>query len=462
MEPDIPIQSKDIKKTYIDQANQAIRSRESVIHELIEKGKCPETGWDDALIEMFIQKLSLMDSNNFVHNVGLGEREARIACDIVARRHFRLGHGIGRSGDLTEAQPKAAGSSLLNTICNRVALDILKQCGVQNCSACFVSPMATGMSLTLCLLSFRQIRTGAKYVIWPRIDQKSCFKCILTAGFEPIVIENRRVGDALTTDLDAIESAIDRVGSENILCILSTTSCFAPRLPDNLKGIGIICRNKGIPHIVNNAYGVQSSKCMHLIEEASRQGRIDVFVQSTDKNFMVPVGGSIIAGFDPKLVSHISSSYPGRASVTPSLDLLITLLHIGSHKYKLLLKERKVNFDYLKSRLNEVSSKFGEKVLETKDNSISLAMTINSLKPQDLETKLGSMLFIRGISGTRVVVSKGDVKNIGGHNFTNWCSHSNDYGHSYLTAAAAVGVTREEIDVFVGKLEKLLNELLGK
>lgn len=47
-----------------------------------------------------------MDSNNFVDNVGVGEREARVACDLVAQRHFRLAHGIGRSGDVGAEQPK--------------------------------------------------------------------------------------------------------------------------------------------------------------------------------------------------------------------------------------------------------------------------------------------------------------------------------------------------------------------
>lgn len=48
-----------------------------------------------------------MDSNNFPENVGVGEREARVGCPLVARRHYRLAHGIGRSGDLTAEQPKA-------------------------------------------------------------------------------------------------------------------------------------------------------------------------------------------------------------------------------------------------------------------------------------------------------------------------------------------------------------------
>lgn len=47
---------------------------------------------------------------------------------------------------------------------------------------CFVVPMATGMSLTLCFLTLRHKRPKAKYIIWPRIDQKSCFKSMITAG----------------------------------------------------------------------------------------------------------------------------------------------------------------------------------------------------------------------------------------------------------------------------------------
>ena len=31
--------------------------------------------------------------------------------------------------------------------------------------------------------------------------------------------------------------------------------------------VGQICKRDKIPHIINNAYGVQSTKCMHFIEE---------------------------------------------------------------------------------------------------------------------------------------------------------------------------------------------------
>lgn len=109
--------------------------------------KWPEEGWDDTTIELLLADLAQMDSNNFPANCGVGEREARIAsclficfCKLpinsflfpalVARRHYRLGHGIGRSGDLAEVQPKAAGSSLLNKLTNSLVLDVIRFMGL--------------------------------------------------------------------------------------------------------------------------------------------------------------------------------------------------------------------------------------------------------------------------------------------------------------------------------------------
>lgn len=57
-----------------------------------------------------LQDAALMDSNTFPGQVGLGEREGRVACPLVARMHCRLAHGIGRSGDIAAEQPKAAGA----------------------------------------------------------------------------------------------------------------------------------------------------------------------------------------------------------------------------------------------------------------------------------------------------------------------------------------------------------------
>lgn len=146
-----------------------------------------------------------MDSNNSPSTCGLGEREGRVYSSLVAKRNYgRLylysnsehwtfisiyllfqqgfSHGIGRSGDITEVQPKAVGSSVLNRLTNELLLDFLKISGISFIKSCFLVPMATGMSLTFCMLSIRQSKPNAKYVLMPRIDQKSCVKSVITAG----------------------------------------------------------------------------------------------------------------------------------------------------------------------------------------------------------------------------------------------------------------------------------------
>ena len=41
----------------------------------------------------------------------------------------RLGHGIGRSGDISAVQPKAAGSSVLMKLANAMVLDAIRLLG---------------------------------------------------------------------------------------------------------------------------------------------------------------------------------------------------------------------------------------------------------------------------------------------------------------------------------------------
>jgi O-phospho-L-seryl-tRNASec:L-selenocysteinyl-tRNA synthase len=139
-----------------------------------------------------------------------------------------------------------------------------------------------------------------------------------------------------------LSRAIMQYGAHSILCVISTTSCFAPRAADRVVEIAQICQEFGIAHIINNAYGLQASKLTHLVEQACRLGRVDCFVQSTDKNFMVPVGGSIVASCHKQYIKLLSQMYPGRASASPMLDLCITLLQMGVAGYRQLLDDRKV------------------------------------------------------------------------------------------------------------------------
>ena len=75
---------------------------------------------------------------------------------------------------------------------------------------------------------------------------------------------------------------------------------------------------------------------------------------------------------------------------------------------------------------------------------------------QNDATSVGSMLFARNVSGVRVV-SGSDRKNVAGIWFDGFGSHMDKYPCSpYLTAAAAVGMTKQEVDTFVERIEKVL------
>lgn len=324
---------------------------------------------------------------------------------------------------MLEAQPKAAGSTLMANLTNAMLLDLLHMLGLQSCHGCFLVPLATGMTLTLCLQALRKRRPNARYVLWSRIDQKSCFKAITAAGLEPIVIPHVVLKEehALATDCQKFEQRIQELGAHNILCLYSTTSCFAPRNCDNIVELAKLAKRESVPHLVNNAYGLQCEAIISQLEKAQRVGRIDYFVQSTDKNLMVPVGGAIVASSDAQLLEQLASSYAGRASSSQTLDVFMTLLSLGRNGYQMLLRERQQNFEYLKQRLQQFAAEHNEIVPQCKNNPISLALTLSTLNSEHNEadnsiTQLGAMLHARGVSGVRVV-NVGQTKSIDGHEF---------------------------------------------
>ena len=95
-----------VSKAYINQGSQATARRSKLVTSLLSERRLPKDGWDDHSIESFLSEAAMMDSNNFLDNVGVGEREARVYSPLVARRHWNLAHGIGRSGDVAAEQPK--------------------------------------------------------------------------------------------------------------------------------------------------------------------------------------------------------------------------------------------------------------------------------------------------------------------------------------------------------------------
>ncbi|RLN62301.1 hypothetical protein BBJ28_00019989 [Nothophytophthora sp. Chile5] len=422
-----------VPATYVQQGLDAVRGRERQVTTLLAQRRLPDDGWDDASVELLLHTLSTMDSNNFRGSAGAGEREARVFSSIVARRHFYLAHGVGRSGDVAAVQPKAAGSSLLVQLANAMARDVLRLAGLRAVAAALVLPVATGMSLTLVLLQLKEAKPDARYVIWPRIDQKSCFKAILAAGLTPLVLENVLIeeedgalGGQLKTNLAGMAALLDDHGSDRVLAVLSTTSCFAPRAYDSVEEIAQLClEHHDVAHVINNAYGVQASKCVHHVEQAMRVGRVDVVVQSLDKNFMVPVGGAIVCSSSREVIDSVAKFYPGRASATPTLDFFITMLQMVS---------RATPHERLCLRTVLRVSLFGRAFI----------------------------VIVSVLCGNASVVSCLDHKTIGGHAFTAFGAHHAAFPVAYVTFACALGMTHCEVDLLVSKLRKTINEWRNK
>jgi O-phospho-L-seryl-tRNASec:L-selenocysteinyl-tRNA synthase len=442
-----------VNKAYISHGAAMMRQRTSAFKSLLAQRRMPDEGWDELTIESFLHDLAAMESNNAMDGVGAGEREGRVLCPMVWRRHYGFSHGIGRSGDLLAQQPKASGGSLLQALGNKLVLDVIRSSGVPCCKEAIVFPCATGMTLTLVLLALKAQRPEARYVLWPRIDQKTCLKCIYAAGLEPYVIENKLVGDALTTDLDALDAAIQLLTPDEIVAVLSTTSCFAPRLPDKIIPIAALCKTAAVPHVVNNAYGVTLRKVMNHIQEASLIGRVDAFVQSTDKNFCVPVGGAVVASANADFVQLVAKRYPGRASAAPNTDVLITLLHLGKAGWKALLVQREEVFAYLRERMLAFAASKQERILDTSANVVSLAMTVNSLG--DRAGALGAALFVRHVTGARINRNRQEkLTKIEANEFVNYGQHYSAYPHSYLNVAAGIGMSRDDVVVLLERLQR--------
>ena len=286
------------------------------------------------MIESFLLELSQLDSNNFLDNCRVGEREGRVYSKLVQRRNFSLHHGIGRSGDVSADQPKAIGSSIIAKLANILVADAMKISGLQSIDSTttLLLPLCTGMSLCSvfnALRAHQREEQNAKEderqntIVWTRLDQKTCIKSILASGYDVCVVDPILEKDELVTNLQALEKELSAEENENtkkIACVVSSTSCFAPRASDDVEAIAKLCQKYNVAHVINNAYGVQSRKLCGKIEAAMRKGRVDCVVQSLDKNFLVPVGGAIVCASKGNgyLVDKVRKLYPCLLYTSPS------------------------------------------------------------------------------------------------------------------------------------------------
>eukprot|EP00562_Extubocellulus_spinifer_P000711 CAMPEP_0178477568 /NCGR_PEP_ID=MMETSP0696-20121128/4198_1 /TAXON_ID=265572 /ORGANISM="Extubocellulus spinifer, Strain CCMP396" /LENGTH=579 /DNA_ID=CAMNT_0020104883 /DNA_START=150 /DNA_END=1889 /DNA_ORIENTATION=+ len=418
---------------------------------------------------------------------GVGEREGRTYSTLILTNHYGLTHGIGRSGDVTESQPKALGSSALYRLTTHLVLDAVRRgAGLDGSKVAgfgVVLPLCTGMSVALVLAALRdglpssssssssgqQGQRGTEQrrdvVLWSRIDQKSCYKAVLSAGLTCIVIPTTicNGSDEVTTDLDAMEQSLDKYRGR-VLAVISTTSCFAPRVPDRVDEIAKLCareENRGVAHVINHAYGLQCGTTCKLINRACVVGRVDAIICSTDKNFLVPVGGALVLSPSEDVINNVGKVYPGRASAAPIIDLFVTLLSMGLNGYRALLEERMRLVTLFKTKFEAVAAKYGERPLVCPRNTISFGITLDTLGGGSETSYFGSMLFTRCVSGTRVVPT-GQTKMMGGKEFLGFGSSTEGYPHSYLTAACAIGLGEDEMEEFFRRLDKAFKDFFAK
>jgi len=209
-----------------------------------------------------------------------------------------------------------------------------------------------------------------------------------------------------------------------------------------VKEIAKIAEKKGLVHIVNHAYGFQSREWTQVVRAAMDAGRVDAVVQSTDKNFLTPVGGTIIACPEGERAEMISKTYPGRASAAPVAQFLAAILALGINGYEKLRDEQEKVRRYLDEHLAETASKIGQRVLKV-NNPVAAAMTLNKLDAK----KVGGALFNLRVTGPRALAP------------TDFGTCCKEYHTAYLTINAAIGSTLRDVDLALARLQEAVAQV---
>ncbi|WP_423792881.1 O-phosphoseryl-tRNA(Sec) selenium transferase [Methanocaldococcus indicus] len=414
-----------------DRGLLSLKENIDIINNIIEQRKVPKKGLKEEHIKLLLRILSFMDTDKDPKVIQIGEREGRVLTNLQRESVFDFCHGVGRSGNLTDPQPKAPGASIMYKLTNKILESFLKELGL-NVNA-IATPVATGMSIGLVLSTVRKIYKS-DVVIYPYAAHKSPIKATSFVGFRMRIVDTELFGDALKVPVDNIEKAIKK--EENPV-VLSTLTFFPPREED-IVDIAKLCEEYDVPHIINGAYAIQNTFYIDKLNKAFKY-RVDAVVSSTDKNLFTPIGGAFIYTKNKKFLKEISFTYPGRASANPIANTLISLLYLGVDKYKELMKEQKRCKKLLDEQLEELCKKIDERVLKVK-NPISTAITLkNSL---DVAKKLYNLR----VTGPRGV--------LGNDKFGTSCLKG--YPYNYLVVNSAIGVKEEDIIKVIEKLKDIL------
>lgn len=415
---------------------------------LFEQKSVPQEPWNDEQIEFLLQILSNMDTDKDDGAARVGEREARIASKIQSKISGGFCHGVGRSGFLTAPQPKAPGASIMYEISNYLARNFLKNFGLPNIEKAIVVPLATGMSLSLTLGALKpnwndNSLANKRTVLVPQIDHKSVLKALDLIGLNTKIVKGKVFDDAVRVPIEDIKAGLD----DSCFAIVSITSFFPPREHDDIKEIAKFAKENDLVHVIINAYGVQSPDWMKLIRSAIDAGRVDAIIQSTDKNFLTPIGGAVIASPDKEIIEKISQAYAGRASASPIVSFLISMLALGISGYTKLLEEQQLNRLLLEEKLKEVAESIGERVLNV-FNPVAVAVSLEKLRPDKLKA-LGGALYNLRVTGPRVYNPIEDK-------FGTCCEN---YSIPYIVMNSAIGVKEKDIIKAVENFQKALKQI---
>lgn len=411
----------------------------SPIKDILSRQKFPEESLSDLQIELLFQVLSSMDTDKDPKAARVGEREARIASPYISKLSAGFNHGVGRSGQLTGAQPKAVGASIMQQVANRVALDAVRSLGLPNVKHGLVTPLSTGMTLSLVFAALKR-KLDVQKVLYPRIDHKSPKRGIAYAGLSEVSVPTILEDDAVRADLGHIERLMEK---EDKFAVLSTTTFFPPREPDPVKEIAKLCQEHSVPFVINNAYGVQSEEIMKRVSSAIDAGRVDAVIQSGDKNFLTPVGSALVVTSEEETIDWIAESYAGRATAAPIAQTLAALLALGHKNYLSLREGQKKNKQLLEDEMNSLAEKIGQRVLSV-FNPIANAITMDDLDVKEI----GGRLYNERVTGPRAV-EKGENGS---------CIDS--YPYSYLVLNAAIGAQKADISKATTKLNKVISAYL--
>jgi len=440
--------SSSIPQNILNRGQVVLKNFLNPIKILFEQKSVPKEPWSDKQIEFLLETLSNMDTDKDDNAARVGEREARIASKLHLKTSAGFCHGVGRSGFLTAPQPKAPGGSIMYEITNYLARNLLKNIGLPNIKEAIVVPLCTGMSLSLCLGALRPDWDDSKLlhkrkVLLPQIDHKSLLKSIELMGFWAKIVKGKIFRDAVRVPVEDIKKNLDN----DCFAIVSTTSYFPPRESDNIKEISKFAQENNLVHIIINAYGAQSPEWMKLIRVAIDAGRVDAIIQSTDKNFLTPVGGAIIASPSKEIIIKISQTYAGRASATPIVNFLISVLSLGINGYQKLIEEQQQNRKILEEKLKIVADNINERILDIY-NPIAVAVSLKNLKEEQLYA-LGGALYNLRVTGPRVYNPKETA-------FGTCCEN---YTTPYIVMNAAIGATTKDIELAVERFVKAYNQI---